>query len=58
MDACKLPGAGGGGYLMIFAKDPIAVRRIRSILTDQPPNPGARFVDWKLSNQGLEISKS
>ena len=29
----KLPGAGGGGYLYMVAKDPQAALRIREILT-------------------------
>lgn len=57
-DACKLLGAGGGGYLMIFAKDAEAARSIRKILTTQPPNLQARFVDWSLSATGLEITRS
>lgn len=56
--ACKLLGAGGGGYLMIFAKDLQSTNLIRSALTDHPPNPRARFVDWKLSGTGLELTKS
>lgn len=56
--ACKLLGAGGGGYLMIFAKDPGAAGIIRSKLLQNPPNPQARFVDWDLSFTGLEITKS
>lgn len=54
----KLPGAGGGGYLYMIAKDPEAALRIRSILNQNPPNSCARFVDMSLSNQGLQISRS
>ncbi|BEG98422.1 bifunctional fucokinase/fucose-1-phosphate guanylyltransferase [Bacteroides sedimenti] len=54
----KLPGAGGGGYLYIVAKDPKAAMRIRDILTENQPNPNARFVDMTLSNKGLQISRS
>ncbi len=38
----KLPGAGGGGYLYMVAKDPEAAARIRQILTMQQPNANAR----------------
>ena len=55
---CKLPGAGGGGYLYIIAKDPVAARRIREILTQNPPNNRARFVEMTISKTGLQISKS
>ena len=54
----KLPGAGGGGYLYMVAKDPEAAIRIRSILTQNPPNSCARFVDMSLSDKGLQISRS
>jgi galactokinase/mevalonate kinase-like predicted kinase len=56
--SCKLLGAGGGGYLLIFAKDVHAASQIRSLLLAHPPNPRARFVNWKLSLTGLEITKS
>jgi galactokinase/mevalonate kinase-like predicted kinase len=58
MASCKLLGAGGGGYLMIFAKDLQAANHIKALLNDSPPNPRARFVDWRLSGSGLEITKS
>lgn len=54
----KLPGAGGGGYLYIVAKDPQAAIRIRKILTEQAPNPRARFVDMSLSDKGFQVSRS
>ena len=54
----KLPGAGGGGYLYMVAKDPEAAARIRQILTLQQPNANARFVDMTLSKTGLQVSRS
>lgn len=54
----KLPGAGGGGYLYMVAKDPEAAARIKSILTSNPQNANARFVDMSLSEQGLQVSRS
>lgn len=54
----KLPGAGGGGYLYMVAKDEEAAARIRKTLTSCPPNNKARFVEMTLSSKGLEISKS
>ena len=54
----KLPGAGGGGYLYMVAKDPEAAARIRKILTDKALSDKARFVDMDLSLTGLEISRS
>ncbi len=54
----KLPGAGGGGYLYMVAKDPEAAARIKQILTNCSDNPNARFVDMALSEKGLQISRS
>lgn len=54
----KLPGAGGGGYLYMVAKDEEAAARIRKTLTACPPNNKARFVEMTLSQKGLETSKS
>jgi galactokinase/mevalonate kinase-like predicted kinase len=55
---CKLLGAGGGGYLLMLAKDEAAATRIQRQLTAQPPNPRARFVQFQLSEHGLQITRS
>jgi galactokinase/mevalonate kinase-like predicted kinase len=54
----KLPGAGGGGYLYMVAKDPEAAARIRQTLNALHPNANARFVDMTLSKKGLQVSRS
>jgi len=54
----KLPGAGGGGYLYMVAKDPEAAARIRTLLLEHPLTESARFVDMKLSHKGLQVSRS
>ena len=54
----KLPGAGGGGYLYMIAKDPEAAVRIKQILNEHPSNRNARFVELSLSTTGLQISRS
>lgn len=54
----KLPGAGGGGYLYMIAKDPEAAVRIKQILNQNPPNGKARFVEMSLSANGLQVSRS
>jgi galactokinase/mevalonate kinase-like predicted kinase len=56
--ASKLLGAGGGGFMLMFAKDAAAASRIRQKLTAQPPNPRARFVDFEISEPGLELTRS
>ena len=54
----KLPGAGGGGYLYMIAKDPEAAVRIKQILGEHRQNKNARFVEMTLSTTGLQISRS
>lgn len=54
----KLPGAGGGGFIYMVARDNEAALRIREELTKNAPNPRARFVEMTLSNTGLQVSRS
>ena len=54
----KLPGAGGGGYLYMVAKDPEAAARIKVILNANRPNDKARFVGMSLSKTGMQVSRS
>ncbi|MDD2602035.1 MAG: bifunctional fucokinase/fucose-1-phosphate guanylyltransferase [Prevotella sp.] len=54
----KLPGAGGGGYMYMIAKDPNAAARIKQLISEHPLNSNARFVEMGLSRHGLQISRS
>lgn len=54
----KLLGAGGGGYLLICAKDANSAIEIRNKLEQMPPNSKARFVQMALSADGFQISRS
>jgi galactokinase/mevalonate kinase-like predicted kinase len=56
--ACKLLGAGGGGYMLICAQDAEAGRRIREKLETNPTNPRARFIDFAISTTGLQVTVS
>jgi galactokinase/mevalonate kinase-like predicted kinase len=56
--AGKLLGAGGGGYLFMIANDEDAADRIRENLESNPPNAGARFVDFSVSETGLQVTRS
>ncbi|MBI4327368.1 MAG: bifunctional fucokinase/L-fucose-1-P-guanylyltransferase [Chloroflexi bacterium] len=56
--ATKLLGAGGGGFLLLFAKDNEAGARLRQVLTEHPPNERARFVNFSLSDTGLQLTRS
>ncbi len=54
----KLPGAGGGGYMYMVAKDPEAAVALRTLLNNNPITPTARWVDMSLSDNGLQVSRS
>lgn len=54
----KLLGAGGGGYMLMLAKDADAAVKIRETLTANPPNERARFVHFDLSETGLQVTRS
>lgn len=54
----KLLGAGGGGYALFLAKDEDAARRLQLELESSPPNAAARFVDFSVSDLGLQITRS
>ncbi|WP_168442648.1 bifunctional fucokinase/fucose-1-phosphate guanylyltransferase [Pontiella desulfatans] len=56
--AAKLLGAGGGGYLYMIANDADAALRIKERLESNPPNAGARFVEFALSETGLQVTRS
>jgi fucokinase len=48
-----LLGAGGGGFLLLVARDEEAAGRTRAAL--MPGLPGARFVDFAIDERGLEV---
>jgi galactokinase/mevalonate kinase-like predicted kinase len=56
--ATKLLGAGGGGYLLMLAKDQTAAARIGQTLAANRPNPRARFVEMSLSETGFQLTRS
>ncbi|MFO7669190.1 MAG: bifunctional fucokinase/fucose-1-phosphate guanylyltransferase [Bacteroidales bacterium] len=54
----KLLGAGGGGYLLMFAKSAEAAIKAKRLLESKPPNNRARFVDFRVSKTGFQVSRS
>ncbi|MSU51775.1 MAG: hypothetical protein EXS41_00010 [Opitutaceae bacterium] len=58
MAACKLLGAGGGGYILLCARDAVAGQQIRASLEANPPNSRARFIDFQVANHALEVTVS
>ena len=56
--ACKLLGAGGGGYMLLCARDAEAGQRIRAKLEAHPPNRRARFIDFSVADSALRVTVS
>ncbi len=56
VDATLLPGAGGGGFIFMIAKDAAAAQRIRETLTAHPLNAQSRFFDFAVDQQGLKVT--
>jgi len=58
MTGQKLLGAGGGGFMLIQCRDEEGAARIRHELTTYPPNPRGRFLDFTVSEKGLQVTRS
>jgi galactokinase/mevalonate kinase-like predicted kinase len=54
--AWTLPGAGGGGFVLMIAKSPRIAARIRATLERRPPNRRARIVPFACADRGLTVS--
>ncbi len=54
--AWELPGAGGGGFLMLLARDAAAATRIRRRVDRTPPNPLARRFPLEIDPDGLRVT--
>jgi galactokinase/mevalonate kinase-like predicted kinase len=52
----KLLGAGGGGFLFMVTKGIEEKRKIKQILTEEPPNARARFFDFDVDEEGLKVN--
>ncbi|MCC6425320.1 MAG: hypothetical protein IT435_00735 [Phycisphaerales bacterium] len=52
----EMPGAGGGGFLYLIAKDAAAANRVRSALERRRTNRLARFFDVEVDGRGLAVS--
>lgn len=56
--AWELPGAGGGGYLFMIARDPAAAARVQRTLTRYAPNEQARFASVSVDPAGLRVIRT
>jgi galactokinase/mevalonate kinase-like predicted kinase len=50
----KLAGAGGGGFLMLLARDADAATALRAALSLEAPEQGA-FVPYRIAEEGLRV---
>ena len=55
--ALSLAGAGGGGFMYILAKSAADAKKIRTILSRNPPSKWARFYDFAIDEEGLKVEK-
>jgi galactokinase/mevalonate kinase-like predicted kinase len=49
-------GAGGGGFMLLVAKDPQAAEALRAKIERDPPNPRARAFDFEVDPVGLRCA--
>ena len=54
----KLLGAGGGGFMLMIAKDLKSAAKVREIFEANPVNNKARFVDMTVSKTGFVVTRS
>jgi galactokinase/mevalonate kinase-like predicted kinase len=50
----KLAGAGGGGFLMLLARDPEAAAALRSVLLVEPAGRGG-IISYRIAEEGLRV---
>jgi galactokinase/mevalonate kinase-like predicted kinase len=51
----KLAGAGGGGFLLLLARDPEAAAQLRARLSGPPGARRGALYEYEIANQGLHV---
>ena len=51
----KLAGAGGGGFLMLLARDPDAAAALRGVLSAHQAAGQGAFVSYRIAREGLRV---
>ena len=57
LGARLLPGAGGGGFVFMIAKDAGAAKKVRQTLEANPINGYSRFFDFQFDQKGLSVTR-
>jgi galactokinase/mevalonate kinase-like predicted kinase len=52
----KLAGAGGGGFLILLARQN-AVEDLRAFLRERATGSGGAIYDWRVAREGLRVVK-
>ncbi len=51
-----VPGAGGGGFLLMVCKSAEDARKVRVMLDTEPANERARFFNYDINQEGLVVT--
>jgi fucokinase len=54
----KLAGAGGGGFLILLARNPAARRELEMFLSQGAAQTGGASYDWRIASEGLRVKRN
>jgi fucokinase len=57
LHGAKLAGAGGGGFLIMVARDPDAAQELKALFRAQD-SQGGSVPDWSIASEGMRVTRS